>query len=103
MEIEKDSAVLSLVELCCDVISSTESYIQFHMDALNNLPTELSLQLLKHIVRSIQSKLREQTIQLKIQLCQQNRLVTNRFGLHDNVRSVTEAIFEKSRNNGKTI
>lgn len=94
------NSVPSLVELCCEVIASTENYIQFRTDLINQLPTELSQRLLAQIVRSIQSKLQEQTIQLKIQLCQQSRLVTQRFGLHESVRSVLETIFEKSRNNG---
>lgn len=85
----------SLSTLCFSVICGTENFIQLNGDAVKRLPMEVIRRLLDHMIKSIQCKLIEQTIALKIRLIRQNRLVTFRFGLHITVSEAVRFIYDR--------
>jgi hypothetical protein len=85
----------SLSSLCFSVICSTENFIQLNGDAVKRLPMEVIQRLLNHMIKSIQCKLIEQTIALKIRLIRQNRLVTFRFSLHAPVSEAVRYIYDR--------
>ncbi len=87
----------SLVELCFNVISCTENFIQLNGDTIKEqLPVELLQRLLQHVVDSVQSRLLSQAIALKIRLVAQGqRLVTFRFQLHGTVQSTVFQIHQR--------
>ena len=90
----------SLVDLCFQVIVSTENFIQLNGDAIKKLPTEVIQSLLRHMVVSIQSALITQTIALKVRLIRHNRLITFRFNLHGTVKEALSFIYDRIGGDG---